>query len=251
MKKAFILLAAVILCGVANAQYYYYTNAAPWDGNKAYSINVGTDFSITPRNFGELTTDLVSTPGLAASFRYEGDKNISEKLSWGYQVELSYLSQNFSYNKTQTEYPTSSSTQAVDVTEYATLKWWDGQLDLRLSFSYWLNDNIELQAAAGIFYGVVYGVSGETYKEITATHTEIPGTRDTVNVPANIFSFDMGVSTLLQCKYFFNENFFVSLSARDNIGLNFFGDDFEGTGLSSKGGQRGVIMAGVGYKFIK
>ena len=250
MKKAFILLAAIILCGAVHAQYYYYTNTAPWDGNKAYSLNVGTDFSLVPRNFGELTQDLKSTPGLAASFRYEGDKNISERLSWGYQIELSYLSQNYTYNKTENQWVEPLNTSQT-VTQYADLDWWDGQVDIRLSFSYWINDNIELQLAAGIFYGVVYGISGETYQAIANTDTEIPGTRETVKIPANIFSFDMGVSTLLQCKYFFNENFFVSLSARDNIGLNFFGDSFSDEAFGSNGGQRGIVMLGVGYKFIK
>ncbi len=251
MKKAFLLLAAVVLCGIANAQYYYYTNAAPWDGNKSYILNVGTDFSITPRNFGELTNDLKSTPGIAASLRYEGDKNISERLSWGYQVELSYLAQGFSYNKTQQEYPTTTSPTATDVTTYATIDWWDAQLDMRLSFSYWFNDNIELQLAAGIYYGVANGLKGETYKELTATGTEIPDSRETVNVPFNIFSFDFGISTMLQAKYFFNENFFVSLSAHDNIGLSVFGDDFNDSAFGNNGGQRGVVMVGVGYKFIK
>lgn len=245
MKKVFFLLAAVILCGVANAQYYYYSYT-PWDGNKAYSLNVGTDFSIVPRNFGEASHDISVSPGIAASFRYEGDKNISEKLSWGYQVEASYLSLGYGY---QTDIEATTTEPAM--TQIANVNWWDGQLDLRLSFSYWLNDNIELQLAAGVYSGIVYGISGEKYKVLKGTETEVAESRETLKGGVNIFDFDMGVSTLLQCKYFFNENFFVSMSLRDNIGVNFFGDDDLMGEYNGNTGQRGIVMLGVGYKFIK
>ena len=137
------------------------------------------------------------------------------------------------------------------MTQSANVNWWDGQLDLRLSFSYWLNDNIELQLAAGVYSGIVYGISGEKYKVLKGTETEVPESRETLKGGINIFDFDMGVSTLLQCKYFFNENFFVSMSLRDNIGVNFFGDDDLLGEYNGNTGQRGIVMLGVGYKFIK
>lgn len=247
MKKTFLLLAVLFLCGVANAQYYYY-NTAPWDGNKSYSLHVGTDFDIVPRNFGELTSDLVSTPGLAAAFRYEGDKNINEHLSWGYQVELNYLAQNYSYNKAKTEFINNIETAVV---EHNKFNWWDGEIDLRFSFSYWPTENIEIQAAAGIFLSPVFGIKGETYQTLAGTELEVPDSRKDVKLPA-FFNFGTGISTLLQCKYFFSEDFFVSLSARDNIGLNLFGNGLFGDGdYFAAGGQRGIVMLGVGYKILK
>lgn len=245
MKKTLLILATLFLCGAANAQYYYY-NTAPWDGNKSYSLNVGTDFSITPRDFGELTSDLVSTPGLAASFRYEGDKNINEHLSWGYQFELNYLAQNFTYDKSTTE---SIGGATVPVIQHNNFNWWDGEVDVRFSFSYWPTESIEIQAAAGIFLSPIFGINGEQYETLPGSTVEVAGSREEVKVPV-FFNFGSGVSTMLQCKYFFTENFFASLSLRDNISVSLFGSDFSEE-FASNGGQRGIVMLGVGYKFIK
>ena len=245
MKKTFILLAAMLLCGIANAQYYYY-NTAPWDGNKSYSLNAGTDFSIVPRNFGESSHDITVSPGIAASLRYEGDKNINERLSWGYQVEASYLSLGYGYQS-----DIGATTTEPAMTQISNVNWWDGQLDIRLSFSYWFNDNIELQAAAGVYSGIIYGISGEKYKVLKGTETEVPESRETLKGGMSFFNFDMGISTLLQCKYFFNENFFVSLSLRDNIGVNFFNDEDLTGEYNGNNGQRGIVMLGVGFKIIK
>ena len=251
MKKSFLfLMAFVAVCTIAPAQYYYYTNAAPWDGDKAYSLNVGGDFSLTPRNFGDNVTNLRNTPGLAASLRYEGSKNFNESLSWGYQIEGSYLSQGFSFQQNKDIY---SSSTPIPTTQFTNINWWDGQIDMRLSLSYWINDQIELQLAAGIYFGLLYGIKGEHYSNYAGTNLEVPNSREEVNVPLSIFSFDMGVSTLFQAKYFFNENFFVSLSVRDNIGLDIFKEASFGSDNSifGRGGQRGIAMVGVGYKFIK
>lgn len=261
MKKAILALAAALtLAGMTDAQVYYYrTNSRPWDGNKAYSLNVGTDFSITPRDFGELTTDLKSQPGLAASFRYEGDKNINERLAWGYHVELGYLAQNFEYTKFLPAENTSDPTSYLNHNrnEYAKMNWYDLQFDMRLSFAYWVNDNIEVQAAAGLYYGLANGYSIDSHQEYAAGEPlagqTIEGTVNSANLPFNIFSFDLGVSTMLQAKYFFNENFFVNIALRDNIGLELL-DDFAsefGSIKNSNTGHRGIVMAGVGYKFIK
>lgn len=248
-KTTIILFALLVMGGVANAQYYYY-NTRPWDGNKSYSLHIGTDFSITPRNFGETTTDLVAMPGLAASFRYEGDKSINERLSWGYQVEVNYLAENFSYNQATTR---TIGNATVPVVKHNKFNWWDGEVDFRLSLAYWIGDNIELQAAAGIFVTPIFGLNGETYETLASSDVEVADSRKETKVPLMFnFNFNTGISTMIQAKYFFNENFYVSLSARDNIGLNLFGGALsEGNDYANQGGQRGIVMLGVGYKFIK
>ena len=240
-KKAFYLLALIAVVLPGNAQiYHYYTNSGtPWNGNKSYILNVGTDFSITSRNFGENTSGITSNPGLALSFRYEGDKNINERFTWGYQTEVIYLAQNFKYNKIDTY---SGNTKHSDI------RWWDLEIDLRLSLAYWIGDNIELQAAAGIYISPFFGISGESY-ETTATGTEVADSRK--KEKGSSFNLGTGISTMLQAKYFFNENFFLSLNLHDNIGVSLFGKDFAIGGNSSQGGQRGVVLFGVGYKFIR
>lgn len=237
-KSAFLFLAliAVALPGNAQIYHYYRTGGAPWNGNKSYILNVGTDFSITPRNFGENSNNISSTPGLALSFRYEGDKNINERFTWGHQFEVSYLKQGFKYEETTYN----------GTLKHEDLTWWDLQVDLRLSLAYWINDNIELQLAAGVYLGPFFGYSGEHY-ETNAAGDEIANSRQSNKVSS--FSFATGVSTMLQAKYFFNENFFLSLNLHDDIALKLFSEDFSNH-IVSEGGQRGVILFGIGYKFI-
>lgn len=241
MKKNVIILVALIAAFSGNAQIYHYypSNTTPWNGNKSYILNVGTDFSLTPRDFGESTSDITSNPGLALSFRYEGDKNINERFTWGYQTEVSYLAQNFKYNKVDTY---------SGNTKHSDLRWWDLEVDLRLSLAYWIGDNIELQAAAGIYISPYFGISGESY-ETTTAGAEVAGSRK--KEEGKSFNFGTGISTMLQAKYFFNENFFLSLNLHDNIGVSLFGKDFAIGGNSSQGGQRGVVLFGIGYKFIR
>lgn len=247
MKKTALLVVALLALGTSvNAQYYYY-NTTPWDGNKAYSLNVGTNFNITPLNLGDNIDGLKVLPGLSASFRYEGDKNINERLSWGYQVEFTYLNRLFDYSENKLE--EINNVPNVPVTEHSHITWWDGQFDIRFSFSYWFNDYFELQAAAGVYASPIFGIKGERYQTLQGTDTEIPNSRE--DAKAMSINFDMGISTLVQGKYFFNENFFVSLSLRDNIAMNFFGKDSPFEGLARDNGQRGIVMVGAGYKFIK
>ena len=238
MKKQILFaLAFAALAVTGNAQRYYY-RSAPWDGNKTYILNVGTDFNITPRDFGPNSSGLVTTPGLAGSFRYEGDKEISKSLSWGYQVELSYLGQGIKYN----ELLDNGHTKHMDY------KWWDLSIDMRLSFSYWPVENIELQAAAGIFLMPFSGISGKSYE--TIGDVEVPNTR-TDGKGGVTFNMGSGVSTMIQAKYFVTDEFFVSLNIHDNISVDIFGKDFTSGKSISKGGQRGVVMLGVGYKFFR
>lgn len=237
MKKHFLFALALATFAVtATAQgFRYYT---PWNGNNSYLLNVGTDFNITPRDFGPKASGLTTTPGLAASFRYEGDQEISKSLSWGYQVELSYLAQGIKYN----ELLDNGHTKHMDY------KWWDLSIDMRLSFSYWPVENIELQAAAGIFLMPFSGISGESYE--TIGDVEVPNTR-TDGKGGVTFNMGSGVSTMIQAKYFVTDEFFVSLNIHDNISVDIFGKDFTSGKSISKGGQRGIVMLGVGYKFYR
>lgn len=93
-----------------------------------------------------------------------------------------------------------------------------------------------------------FGIKGESW-ETNAFGAEVNGSRK--DVGGFTFNLSTGVSTMLQAKYFFNENFFVSLNVHDNIALNLFNKDFDEDKDSSKGGQRGIVMFGIGYKFIR
>lgn len=233
-KITLFALALVAMVASANAQRMYYT---PWDGNYSYALNVGTDFSIVQRNFGTNSFDIVSKPGIAASLRYEGDKDITDNLLWGYQVELEYLMQKLSFNKTL---------ETTNI-QHNDCNWWDLQIDFRFSFAYRPIDNLELQVAAGIFVSPIFGMKGTTY-ETTATGVEVPDSREDTKVPV-FFNLGSGVSTMLQAKYFFSDQGFVSLNIHDNIGIDLFGKDFSDDLTLAKGGQRGVVMLGIGYKF--
>lgn len=239
MKKGtFIMLAFIAIAASSSAQirHYYRTNSAPWDGNKSYVLNAGLDFNITSPNIGP---NIDITPGFSLSFRYEGDKNINEHFSWGYQTEVSYLTQGV-----KSDVPVSNSTNV----KHSDLTWWDLGIDLRLSLSYWINDNIELQAAAGLFVNPFTGKRGEIY-ETTASGVEVANSRQ--DAKSSSFGMKTGVSTMLQAKYFFNENFFLSLNVHDNIGLDLFGKEFNNDDNNSTDGQRGIVMVGIGYKFIR
>ena len=65
------------------------------------------------------------------------------------------------------------------------------------------------------------------------------------------FNMGSGVSTMIQAKYFVTDEFFVSLNIHDNISVDIFGKDFTSGKSISKGGQRGIVMLGVGYKFYR
>lgn len=235
-KTIFFTLALVAIAVSANAQRMYYT---PWDGNKSYVLNVGTDFSIVQRNFGTNAFDISSTPGLAASLRYEGDKEITDNLAWGYQAEIGYLMQKIKFDKTL---------ESTNI-QHNDCNWWDLQIDFRFSFAYLPIENLELQVAAGIFVSPLFGLKGTTY-ETTAAGVEVPDSRQDTKVPV-FFNLGSGVSAMLQAKYFFNDNTFVSLNIHDNIGVDLFGKDFSDDLTLAKGGQRGVVMIGIGYKFLE
>ena len=240
MKKVFLVLAFVALATTGNSQiYYHHYNSKPWDGNKSYILNAGLDFSLVEQDFGSSAKDITVNPGFAASFRYEGDKNINENFSWGYQFELSYLAQGVKYSKLD------ANTATI---KHSDLSWWDLGIDVRLSLSYWIGDAVELQVAAGLYNNPFFGIKGESW-ETNAFGAEVNGSRK--DVGGSTFNLSTGVSTTLQAKYFFNENFFVSLNVHDNIALNLFSKDFDEDKDSSKGGQRGIVMFGIGYKFIR
>lgn len=242
MKKTSILFIVFLsFASIAFPQHNHIDFASLWNGNKALSFNIGTDFNLTPRSFGVQTLDIHPAAGLALSLRHEGDTPINDRFSWGYQVELSYLSQAYRYT---------AAAHDLSTIEHVTLSQWDLQADVRVSLAYWLNDQIELQAAAGIYSGLLYGLAGESFQTWTSTALEVPASRQPIS-KFSIFNFDMGLSTLVQAKYYFNKNIFVSLSLRDNIGLNFFGDAFLKNPYLAHGGQRGIIMAGIGYKLGK
>lgn len=241
-KNLVIFLAFIAFAASASAQIYHYytTNSTPWDGNKSYLLNVGTNFSLVARDFGPDASDVSINPGLALSFRYEGDKPINEHLSWGYQGELGYMTQGIKFDEVDSY---SGKRYRSD------LSWWDLLFTIRFSFSYWFNDNFELQAAAGLFMTPFYGYKGERC-QISATGNEVSNTG--MEEKGSHFGMGAGVSTMLQAKYFFNENFFVSLNLHDNIAFgSAFGKDFHDGEVFSKGGQRGIVMVGVGYKFIR
>ena len=238
MKKTSTLLFVLIALSTGLHAQQFHT---PLEGDKALSFNIGTDFNLTPRSFGVQTIQITPAAGLALSLRYESDNKINERFSWGYQGELSYLNQTYHYTAAPSD---------MAAIEHVTLNQWDLQADVRLSLTYRITNFFEVQAAAGVYSGLLYGISGETYQTVTATTVEVPNSRLPIS-KFSIFNFDMGLSTMLQAKYHLNKDLFVSLSLRDNIGLNFFGDAFTKNPYLAHGGQRGIIMAGIGYKITQ
>lgn len=235
MKKILIAFAAMLVLMSAGAQRYYYT--APWDGNKSYMLNVGANLSLAQPSFSNAYATSLD-PGLAVTFRYEGDKNINEYLSWGYQFETGYLAQGAHFD------------YIGYLNEHYDVNWWVAPVEVRFSFSYWTMENLELQLAAGVGYSLFYGTHGEKYA-FGVGGLEVPGTREETGKAVDFFSSDMWVSTMLQAKYFFSETLFVSLSVHDNIGIGAFGGGSYDIGYTYQGGQRGMVMAGVGFKVMQ
>ncbi len=233
MKKVFIILTLMAVASVGSAQLFYYT---PWYGNKSYVFSAGTDFSLVRQKMGENVSGLSTDPGLALSFRFEGDKKINDRFSWGAQIELSFLAEKFDFDKKESH---SAKNIRHDVT------WFDMGVDARWSFAYWPTLDIELQAAAGLFFYSLSGFSGDLYVVDNAGN-EVTGSR---NGQSKIFfSGASGISAMLQAKYFVTRNFFLSLSFRDNFEFNLLGLKGSDDDYAAHGGQRGVVMLGIGFK---
>lgn len=235
MKKTLLLLvAALTIATTVSAQYIHYNYYTPWDGNKAYSLNVGTNLDMNDSTFGFSTKHIP----LAASFRYDGEKDINESLSWGYQAEVSYLRHGSDYSVRYDIDPTQTVIGSKDN--------WNLQLDLRLTLGYYFTDNFELAAGVGVYYDLIKGANGEKYRTDNLTGLEVPGSREQIK-NIDIFSTDMGASFYLGANYFLNEELFLTLSLRDLIGTDFF-ELVDGT---SSFDNRFIALIGIGYKALR
>ena len=231
MKKTLFLLLAALMLGLsASAQYYYYR---PWDGNKAYSLNVGANFNIPPDS-----SDASMHMPLAVSIRYDGEKDINEHFAWGFQGEVTYLKSG----------ATAETPLAGGQTLVAIRDGWSIRFDGRLTLGYYFNENIELVGGLGFFYDILAGNTTKTYKINTSTREVIDGTEETSGNPLDLFSKNLGVGVYLGCNYFFNENLFATLSVRDQTGFDFFKSFDDG---ETKMNNTAFVMLGIGYKFIQ
>jgi len=242
MKKSIItLILAFAFCGITNAQYYYYSSR-PWDGDKSYSLNIG---SVVPINFYgnalETATSYSYHFPMAASFRYFGEKAINERLSWGYQFEVSWLKYGVDFEK-----PSETAGQTL----HGSFDKWDLPIDVRFTLGYYFTDNFELVAGVGFGYCLFNGIKSTSYETNTATGAEIANSQEVNEVPLNYLTFDPNVDAFLAGYYYLNENVFLSLSLRDRIGIpieSFLGEETSSNGLK----QYGIALFGIGYKFIR
>lgn len=234
MRKS-LLFILVFVAFAASASAQFILKPAPWKGNKNYIFNAGMNFTLVQPTMSSDVHNPSYSPGLALSYRFEGDKNINNKLSWGFQFEFSFMSQGYQFYKKD---------KSNGNNRYYDVGLWIFDGAFRYGLGYWINDNIELQISAGVFLGFFHGNSGESYG-VTATGAEIADSRKN-EVAISIIS-GLGISTMLQAKYFFNDNLFLSLNVHDNIGLG----SMELVGNSGKNGQRGIVLLGIGYKVLR
>lgn len=233
MKKVFIILALMTVASVGSAQLFYYT---PWNGNKSYVFSAGTDFSLVRQKMGENVSGLTIDPGLALSFRFEGDKKINDSFSYGGHFDFIFLAEKFDFDKRESH---SGKSIRHDVT------WFDIGVDAGLSLAYWLTQDVELQAGAGLFICSFGGFSGDMY-EVNSAGIEVADSRN--GKTEIFFSGASGISAMLQAKYFVTRNFFFSLSFRDYFEFNLLGLNGSNDEYAVHGGQRGVVMLGIGFK---
>ena len=118
-------------------------------------------------------------------------------------------------------------------------------MDAGLSLAYWLTQDVELQAGAGLFICSFGGFSGDLY-EVNSAGFEVADSRN--GKTEIFFSGASGISAMLQAKYFVTRNFFFSLSFRDYFEFNLLGLNGSNDEYAVHGGQRGVVMLGIGFK---
>ena len=237
MKRTLLLLVAALSLGAtASAQYYHYSYA-PWTGNKAYSLNVGTTLDMKDSTLGFSTKHIP----LAASIRFDGEKDVTESFSWGYQAEVSYLRHGYDFTRPYDGYGT------VNQTLVGSRDDWNLQVDLRLLFAYYFTDNFELSFGAGVYYDLIKGRNVSQYRIDRLTGVEIPDSHENDN-GIDLFSSNIGVSLYLGANYYLSEEFFLSLSLRDQIGVDFFKSFDEDSAAPE---NRACVMVGVGYKIIR
>ena len=243
MKKTLLaFFFAIAFCGMANAQYYYYRNSAPWDGDKAYSLNIGSNIPINV--FDDVAKNATSFKyhlPLAASFRYFGEKSITENLSWGYQYEVSWLKYGAEMAK-----PSSTAGQS----QFSSLDKWDLLLDARLTLGYYFTDNFELVGGVGIGYCLIYGYNTLKYETNDLTGVEVPNSRKTDN-GIMYLTFDPNIDAYLAANYYLNDNVFLTLTLRDRISIplsSVIGSEESGDKPLS---QYGIALFGIGYKIIR
>lgn len=218
MKKTIIALAAVlVLGGTASAQYFYY------NGERTINLGVGTAIPMSPLMAGdEYTTILSETPHpfpLSAMLNSGHEFAIDENFSWGYQYELNWIRYGADYEKTEfSEYHTGSFDR------------WDLRLDVRVTFGYYITDNLE----------VLLGIGGG--------HTLLSGKSESIDNGARRNNVDLSngyiaAHALLGVNYRFNDIILAFCNLRGDIfSYNYF-SAFGGGSYS----YRLVPMVGVGF----
>lgn len=230
MKKSLLTLVALLTLGTAVSAQFYHYSYTPWNGSSAYSLNVGTHLDMNDSGFGFSTKHLP----LAASLRHDAEKDINENFSWGYQAEVSYFRYGYDYEELYDTYSGQTVIGSRDV--------WDFQLDVRLMLGYYFTDNFELAAGAGLYYDVIRGHIDNSYRIDNVTGAEVPDSRHT-GKHMDPFSSNMGFSFFLGANYYLNDDLFLTLSLRDQIGIDFFELDEDVTSKNTA-----VVLLGIGFK---
>lgn len=229
MKKAIIaLVAAIALCGAASAQYYSYGFIN--SGEKSYSIGIGTVMPVTPYLMDEEHTVYNSQtphfPAMAAVLRGAREFHANEVFSWGYQYELNWMKYGADYNKT-----------VFDENFVGTLERWDLRFEIRLTFGFYLSDNLEI--LFGIGGGEAF-VNGYT-DNYTVTSVSGASTEQSIDEPIDFGGYTAG-SVLLAVNCRLNDNLFTFINLRGDALTKNFGGVLAGGPYS----YRLVPMVGLG-----
>jgi len=241
-KNVLILVAALLMSGAASAQIVYHygpANTAPWTGDNLFSLHVGTFYQ--PATNDPFATEQHPGIPLSLSLRYDGEQAIGTHWVVGFQTELNHSRSHSSYTLDGAEYsyysknPYASQWLNYDVKNNATT------LEVRIMAGYYLMENLSLHAAAGL-YGT-FLQSGSTSFTITnkATGTQ---SEPKITETSPTFGINSGFSGTLGADYYFNDNLFVTATAKLHIPIRFFDED---KALTSSYG----LMVGIGYKFIR
>lgn len=239
MKK--IYLAAVLMAGLSvtvQAQVY-----RPWSGDKVYSLQVGTFYPGEPDFGSAAASDLKRDVPLSVTLGYAREQASGQHFVYGWEWGLNYSRFGFDY------------TLDGDLTggnpgkrTFCSDKLWQLMLELRLAGGWYFTESFRLGLSAGLYSGVANGGSSESYTEDKTTG--LMGEPEKVNHPASIFDFGVGLSLQLDGSWYFNDNFFATLSVKylhpfsTTLGI----EEWRGEVLRNV--ERYGVMVGVGYKIL-
>lgn len=236
MKKHLLFLfAAVALYATADAQIYHYYSYTPWDGDKLYSLNIGTCFHNV-----KIPDDVIFTSGfpIAAGLNFDGEKAVGSRCVFGYQGSLNYMRSSLCYTLDGDK---SGYIDYQGKTLHYDYNYWMFSVEARLLFGIYFTDNIEAIIAAGVNDNLLNGNKGTLTKTVKATNV---ASEEPYGETAS-FSFTVGISALAGINYYFTDTFFASASLKANFPIK---STIKNEVLDA---PMYSAMVGIGFKVIK